>query len=145
MSSLLHKCIGDLLKMMEKDLKIDVILDPACAGTKHRKQRIPLFMKKPKSNKTELCNVDAMIIKNKEIKIVIEIEESDNKPTQICGKYFTANLAKFYNYKSSQININNASVTFIQIIDSKNISKNSSKPDKFLNIEAAIRILRKCL
>jgi hypothetical protein len=141
MSSVLHECIGDILKRMEKPLKIDVILDPACAGSKYSKQRIPLFIKKPKSNKTELCNVDAMIIQNGKIKIIIEIEESDNKPTQICGKYLTTNLAKFYNYGSLSIDIDNASVFFIQIVDIKNISKSSSKPDKFINIETAIKNL----
>jgi hypothetical protein len=146
MASPLHKKIGDVLKNMEKVLGMDVILDKECGiGKINKKQQIPLFIKKPKGNGTEICNVDAMIIKDNKIRIIIEIEESDNKPTQICGKYLTSNLAEFYAHdtlgKGKEINIDKSSVLFIQIIDTKSLKKGSNKPIQFDHIEIAINNL----
>jgi hypothetical protein len=142
MNSPLHKEIGCLLKKFEKSLKINSILSKECGGN----QDIPLFIKQPKSNKTEICNVDAMVIKNGKIKILIEIEESNKKPTQICGKYLTSNLATLYAHESltaKELKIDKSSITFIQVIDTKDFPKKSSKFDQFDNIETAINNLIK--
>ena len=131
----LHEAIGKELENLQGPLKMRAILSPECGG----KKDIPLFIKEPKSAGTEICNVDAMVIKDGKIKIIIEIEESDTKPTQICGKYLTSNLAELYAYKKSEkIGIDMASVMFIQILDMKGFSKKSSKSKQFDHIEKAI-------
>jgi hypothetical protein len=142
MNSPLHREIGDILRNLEKSMKIESILAKECGGS----QDIPLFLKQPKSNETEICNVDAMVIKNGKIKIIIEIEESNNKPTQICGKYLTSNLATLYAHdslpsKDKELKIDKSSITFIQVIDSKDLPERSSKLDQLNNIETAINIL----
>ena len=86
----LHREIGMALKNYFDNQGL--ILDPACGGN----QNIPLFLKGQKSNKTEICNVDAAIIRNNKVKVIIEIEESTITPTQICGKLLTSILAKNY-------------------------------------------------
>lgn len=59
MASSLHNRIGDFL-MKEFSDKVDVILDQKCGtGKSEIKQNIPIFMDKPKSNSTEISNVDA--------------------------------------------------------------------------------------
>ena len=145
MASPLHKKIGEILKSFES-ATINIILDKECGvGKIGIKQNIPLFMKGQKSNGTEICNVDAMIIKNKKIKIIIEIEESKNLPTQVCGKYLTSNLAAFYSHDTlggnKEIVLDNSSVLFIQVIDTKFLKKKSNKPEQFVHIESAINEL----
>ena len=65
----LHKMIGDIIQEGELP-NCDVIKDPACGG----KQNIPLFCIDRKSNKTEYCNVDLLILKDNRIRVIIEIE-----------------------------------------------------------------------
>ena len=75
----LHQKIGAILSDMLKDRKNVVLLrDKACGGNQH----IPLFCTSEKSRETEYCNVDLMVLKNNRVKIIIEIEESNVKPTQ---------------------------------------------------------------
>ena len=85
MSHLLHKVIE---KIIDKNIPLgyDLLKDHACSGN----QNIPLFSSKKKSNQTEYCNVDLLILKKDKIKVILEIEEADTKPTQICGKYLTS-------------------------------------------------------
>jgi hypothetical protein len=141
----LHKKIGSILNGMQDIFGIEVILAPECIPEGRKGQVIPLFMENTISNKTKICNVDAMVEKNEKIKIIIEIDESGNIPTHICGKYFTSNLAKLCTYKClggrKERKIDKASVYFIQIIDDGNLPENSSKPDQFENIEKTINNL----
>ncbi|MDR2796983.1 MAG: hypothetical protein LBB80_01430 [Treponema sp.] len=145
----LHKKTGDILKNLEKNLKIDVVLDKACGiGKTGKSQNIPLFLKKEeiKSNETEICDVDAMVIKNNEIKIIIEIEESGFLPTKIYGKYMASNLAEYYAHDTLEneiLEIKKSNVLFIQIIDTKGLESISSKPEQFKNIEKSINNLIK--
>jgi hypothetical protein len=142
MNSPLHLEIGNILRNLEEPMKMEPILAIECGGN----QNIPLFIKQPKSRKNEICNVDAMVIKNDKIKIIIEIEESNKKPTQICGKYLTSNLATFYAHdsllsKEKGLEIDKSSITFIQVIDTKYFPIRSSKLEQFKNIEIAINNL----
>lgn len=126
-------------KLFEKTLSSDcyLIRDEACGGN----QRIPLFTSKEKSRKTWYCDVDLLVIKDDKIKIIVEIEESNLGPTQICGKYLTSAMARFFIHESN----NNASigmdesVTFIQIMECKklNVDK-TSKFEQWENIEESI-------
>jgi len=131
----LHKEIGEYLKK-ENISGIELILDPACGGD----QNIPLFKNEIKSNATEYCNVDIMIIKNDRVKIIIEIEEANIKPTQICGKLLTSALSNYYSKKNSNKSIEMDDNTyFIQILDTTNLKEKSKKEEQFKNIEKSIQ------
>lgn len=75
--------------------------------------------------------------KRGEISVIIEIDESDIKPTQICGKFLTSALSSFYIYKTEKFKMND-SVLFIQIVDVKKLEKETSKIAQFNNIEDSI-------
>ena len=87
----LHKAIGD---MFTGGLLpgYEILKDPACGG----EQNIPLFCSEEKSNQTKYCDVDLLIVKSNKIKVIIEIEQANIKPTQICGKFLTSALSSFY-------------------------------------------------
>ncbi len=53
------------------------------------------------SRATEYCNVDLLLFKDDKIKAIVEIEESNVKPTQISGKLLTSALSKFYIHESN--------------------------------------------
>ena len=131
-----HFKIGEHLKSTEIG-NIQKVIDPACGGN----QNIPLFLTENKSSETEICNVDFMIIQNNRIKIIIEIEEANIKPTQILGKFMTSALAKYYihqNNKNEKISMAD-NVCFIQILDTKTLKKNSRKIKQWDNIENRIK------
>ena len=66
-----HKAVGECIDS-HKFPNCKIIRDPACGG----QQNVPLFYSKAKSNKTEYCNVDLLILKDNQIRVVIEIEET---------------------------------------------------------------------
>lgn len=67
----LHLEIGkNIENILKSKNTYRVLLDPACGGT----HNIPLFNSSIKSNDTEYCNVDIIIIKDNKIKVIIEIE-----------------------------------------------------------------------
>ena len=109
-----HELIG---RSINNDVFPDckIIRDPACGGDQH----IPLFCSEERSRETEYCNVDLLIVDNNKIKVIIEIEEANIKPTQICGKLLTSALAKYFIHESeNNEHIGMAkSVLFIQILD----------------------------
>lgn len=115
-----------------------VLKDPACGG----EQNIPLFSSIDKSRKTKCCNVDLLIIKFERIKVIIEIEETDIKLTQICGKFLTSAVANYYihEYQNNKPIPMDDSVLFIQILDTTKIKKGeTSKIDQWKNIEKSIQ------
>lgn len=120
----LHFKIG---KKLEKEFSENVILDSACAN--ERRQHIPLFLDKDKSLEAKICNVDILVLKDEKIKIVIEIEESNIKPTQICGKFLTAVLAKYYIHrKKDYAHIQYSEpVLFMQILNNSKLKKGKTK------------------
>jgi len=127
----MHKEIGDIL---ERNLPQDcrLIRDQACGGN----QRIPLFYTEEKSRETEYCNVDLLVLKENKIRLIVEIEESDVKPTQICGKFLTSALARYYIHESEnnkRIGMGE-SVTFIQIVDTSGLVKDKTKKFKQWNL-----------
>jgi hypothetical protein len=137
-----HSGIAGVLRHIIKKSteKIELKLSPECTG----EHNLPLYIKEPEAGETksenELCNVDAMILKDNNISIIIEIEESGFLPTKICGKYLTSNLARIYKYKDIEsIEINNASILFIQVVDIQ--EQGNVKQKQFEHIETAINNL----
>jgi hypothetical protein len=133
----LHKIIGDCIKGTEfPDCKI--ITDPACGG----QHNVPLFCSDVKSNETEYCNVDLLVIKDNKIRVIIEIEETDVKPTQICGKFLTSALSSYYIHDSENTPIGMSdSVLFIQILDTSQLKEKTSKIKQWKNLEKSIKNL----
>ena len=135
MNHKLHKTIGKIIKENFSD-GFELILDRACGGV----HNIPLFSSKKKAWETELCNVDILIIKNGKVKVIFEIEESNVKPTQICGKYLTSALASYFIYRDSKACGMDKSVLFIQILDTSKLRIDKTKKTKqWENIEKAIK------
>ena len=130
-----HYLIGEHLKKHIQN--VDFVIDPACGGD----QNIPLFLTDVKSNETEICNVDFMMLKNDRIKIILEIEETNIKPTQILGKFMASALAKFYIHKTKKYKkIEMAdNVCFIQILTTDPLKPNSDKREQWNKIEKALK------
>ncbi len=136
MEHLLHKAIGD---MFTGDLipGYEILKDPACA---YDGQNIPLFCSEKKSDQTEYCNVDLLIVKSNKIKVIIEIEEANIKPTQICGKFLTSALSSFYIHENKVRNTfkMDEKVLFIQILDTSKLKEGTNKIEQWRNIEKSI-------
>jgi len=132
----LHLAIGNLVSsVIGSNLK--VVLDPACGG----KQNIPLFVAQEKSNGTEYCNVDALIICEGKIKVIVEIEEANIKPTQICGKYLTSALSSCYIHESemNQPVLMGDDVLFVQVLDTAKLKQEAtSKISQWENLSKSI-------
>lgn len=133
----LHKIIGEVVNP-DAFPGCVVLKDHACGG----EQNIPLFSAIDKSRKAEFCNVNLLILRSERIKVIIEIEETDIKPTQICGKFLTSAIANYYIHESH----NNEpipmdeSVLFIQILDTAKIKKGETpKIDQWRDMEKSIQ------
>lgn len=140
-ANVVHKKVGQILQdVVSVDSNLTLLLDPACGG----KQHIPLFCSSKKSRASEFCNVDALVLKDDKIKMIIEIEESNVKPTQICGKFLTSALAKYYIHESKEDNPVEMGdkVFFIQILDTSKLVKGKTKKvDQWKRLETAINNL----
>lgn len=139
MSDTLHSMHEEIAEIFNAALPPNYILikDEACGG----KQHIPLFCTAKKSRETEYCNVDLLVLKEKKIGIIVEIEESNVKPTQICGKFLTSALASHYIHsamKNEPVGMVDP-VTFIQIMDTSGLVKErTSKYKQWKALEASI-------
>jgi len=91
----LHCVVGDLFEN-NLSLSYKLVKDAACGGN----QNIPLFCSKEKSNATSYCNVDLLLIKDRTIRIIVEIDASDVSPNQVCGKFLTSALTQYYIHES---------------------------------------------
>lgn len=144
MNHILHKEIGEIINRNKNKFQdYEIIYDTACLiSSSNTKQNIPLFCSRFKSNMTEYCNVDILFIKNNKVKIIIEIDESNLKPTQICGKFLTSALSSYYIHPTNNNEVINMYdfVSFIQIVDISNLKKDlSSKTIQWENIEQSIQ------
>lgn len=135
----LHYLIGGLFENnLSSSYKL--VKDAACGGNQH----IPLFCSKEKSNATSYCNVDLLVIKDGTIRIIVEIEESNVKLNQVCGKFLTSALAQYYIHESeNDIPIEmHDSVIFIQILDTSNLKEDeTSKFKQWGNLEKSIKAI----
>jgi len=131
----LHKIVGECIGS-HKLPNCEIIKDPACGG----EQNVPLFCSEDKSNKTEYCNVDLLILRDDKIRVVIEIEETDIKPTQICGKFLTSALSRYFIHEcKNNVPVGMSdSVFFIQILNTSRLKEGTVKPDQWINLERSI-------
>lgn len=132
---LLHMEVADRLKDILP--RRNLIIDKACGGG----QRLPLFCNGEKSRAKEYCNVDMIVLKEDRVRAIIEIEESNVKPTQICGKFLTSALASYYiheNKENQPVKMHDH-VTFIQIVDASKLKKNSAKRKQWKSLERSIQ------
>jgi hypothetical protein len=132
-----HVVVADAIeKALPPEYRL--IRDEACGGNQH----IPPFCNDERSRRTEFCNVDLLILREDKINTIVEIEESNVKPTQICGKFLTSALCKYCIHDSlswKPIEMEEA-VTFIQIVHSSAHNKAlSAKPEQWKAIENSIR------
>jgi len=137
----LHVSIGDLIEERLREREdFKLIRDMECIREGGVRQKIPLFCSEEKSNKTKYCNVDLLIIQDGKVRIIVEIEESNVKPTQICGKFLTSALTRYYIHETEKDLIGmHDSVTFIQIVGTSRLKRLSVKPEQWKNLEASIR------
>ncbi len=90
-------------------------LDPACGGH----QLLSLFVGDQPSVVTRICEVDALIVVEGQVRVIVEIEESGFIPTKICGKLLTSALATHFIHASlpgKAIPLG-SDVLFIQVLD----------------------------
>ena len=135
----LHRLVG---KTLQSSIPLDceVVRDSACGG----KQQVPLFCSKEKSRATQYCKVDMLILKCGKIRVIAEIEESDVKPTQVCGKFLASALASHYIHRTQQNTPRpmDKRVAFIQVIDASKLKLDkTSKIQQFENLSASIQAL----
>jgi len=121
----LHEKLGELL---ERDFKksdgFDVYLDPACGGGIY----LPIFLGADKSRANRMCCVDALVVAKGEVRLIVEIEESNTKPTQIAGKLFTSALGEHFSHPANgRIPLSRKHLFFLHILDSSKLEVNSDK------------------
>ena len=130
----LHQHIGQEIKKIKKK-NLEYRLDKACGG----QQYVSLFLDS-KDRKNAMCKVDAMLIYNNQIQVIIEIEESGLNPTKICGKYLASELSGFYERGDEKKIPFCDNPSFIQIIDiTGRIGERYSKKDQAKKIEKKIQ------
>jgi len=99
-----------------------------------------MYAQRAKHVQTKYCNVDLLVIQDGKVRVIVEIEESDVKPTQVCGKFLTSALARYYIHETEENPIGmHESVTFIQVVDTSDLKAMSMKPYQWKNLEASIR------
>ena len=156
MSHPLHKAVGKLLDAALRALppriksRCTLRKDVACCtlGTKERqkdRQNIPLFCCEEKSNKTRFCSVDALVLLDEKIKVIIEIEESKSglTPVHIFGKLLASGAAKCYVHWTDRDApvYKDKDVVFIQVLNTSPLPPNTAKLDQWQNIESAMEKL----
>ena len=138
----LHEKIGNLIETHFQDYRdLKIVKDPACCGgEKSDLQHIPLFRSDKKSRQARYCCVDMLILQKGKTKGIIEIEEANIKPPQVCGKFLTSALSKFYIHKRERGSIEMAdSVFFIQVLDARKLKEGSVKHKQFMKLEEDIQ------
>lgn len=130
----LHRTIGDIVSNTFSGY--EVVKDPACGGD----QLVSLFCSDLKSRGTRYADVDMIILKDGKVKVIIEIEESDIKPVQVCGKFLVSALSKYFIHERYGVAEIGDSVLFLQILDSSKLKiDRTSKLEQFRNIEKSIQ------
>src|SRR5215469_11576704 len=107
----LHKAVGDVLRSLEGP-NVRVLLDSACGG---EGQQIRLFGYEPVGNNSCLAWVDAAVVVNGEIQVVLEIDESNVRPLYLCGKVFATALCNYSSRRGQRTPLA-ASLLFVQVI-----------------------------
>ena len=131
----LHKLIGDIVRGLDAP-NTKVILDKACGG----EQKVQLFCTDAKSYKSCLCHVDAAIPFNDQVKVIIEIEESDIRPVHLCGKVLVSALATHFIHRNKPYRMADT-VFFVQVIDTSGKPDSASKLPQCRYLEPSIQNL----
>jgi hypothetical protein len=116
----------------------ELIRDPACGGS----QQLPLFVGTHKRYDTRMCCVDCIIIRDEQLRVIVEIEESGFLPTKICGKFLQSALANRFIDDSQEGGTlaYGARVLFMQVLDgSACLRPGSRKRQQGELIESEIR------
>ena len=140
MDHVLHEKLGKTLSdSFSGEPGYKVMLDSACGGNR----ALPLFTSCKRTNENRICHVDILIVKDGKVRAIIEIEESDVKPNQICGKFLTSALASCYSDGKGPLHDLNSSIAFIQVLDKSKLNVPPAKKLKqWDNLEEAMcRIL----
>jgi len=124
--------VGNLIR--KAGLPGNIHADGACDGN----HRIPLFCLGQKSKRTELCNVDMLLIISGKVKVIIEIEESNVKPIQIFGKLVASALCSHYMYRNNDPIPMDDSVLFIQVLDTSTLKEKTLKLAQWNVVEKLI-------
>ncbi len=132
----LHEVISDLAAEVMPP-HCTLVKDPACRGN----QRIPLFCSDRRSLETKYCDVDLLVLKDNRIRLIVEIEESNVKPTQIAGKFLTAALASHFIHDQHGVTAipKDLRLAFFQFVDTTRLKVKSVKRKQWSNIECSIR------
>lgn len=137
----LHRAVGEALRVaVEKFPGARLLLDKACDPS--APAQIPLFGSTDLSRRTCLCSVDAAVLDpERRLRLIVEIEESNVKPTQVCGKFLTAAFSEGASYRG-HFYAKASSVHFIQVLDTSRLKiHKTSKVGQWTRIEEAIGAL----
>ncbi len=86
------------------------------------------------------CDVDLLILKSDKARIIVEIEESNIKPTQICGKYLASALSNGYAIMPQKEPIKlEKPLLFLQIVNAKKLPTKTTKKVQVENLGKAIK------
>lgn len=98
---------------------LTLLRDHACGC----KQHLPLLCIPKKGRENEFCNVDLLVLKAGKIKTIVETKESNVKPTQVCCKFLTAALSKYFIHepKGNMPAEMAEDIVFIQIVDTSKL------------------------
>jgi hypothetical protein len=127
-----HCTIASLITAVEFP-EYTVKWDFQCGG----RQRLQLFCRKEKSNRTKFCHVDAVILDKNYAKMIIEIEESGGsniRPIALAGKFFASAMSSHFIDGSGCYPFAD-SVAFVQIVR----TRLDSKIDQLRNLQQSIR------
>lgn len=143
----LHKDIGSRFKKELTEDKIPGICvhrDPACSyatnGDEGALLQLGGYVEMTRD--TRHCCVDMLVTIADQVRVIVEIEEANIKPTQICGKFLTAALSKYYTVRARQTPIEiKGPVLFIQVVRTEGLQKNSKKMPQLVRLRDAIKNL----
>lgn len=137
MSHPLHLEIGRFLRQLDLPADCRLLFAPECDGS----HNLPLFCCDQKSNDTEYCNVDALVVKSGKVRFLLEIEESGLSPTKVCGKFLTSALSTHFIHDvlRNAVTPMDEEVTFVQVMDAKKLQLHTKKIKQGQALERSIR------
>jgi len=121
-SKALHRAVGGLLTRI-CPRGCTLVLDKDCGGDQH----VPLFVSRDSHRYTACCKVDALLFDPDGVRAVVEVEESNLRPTQLCGKLLTTALATVYCHRRHNVIPMSRSVLFVQVLDPSRLKRNTAK------------------
>ena len=69
-----------------------------------------------------------LVLKGNKVRLIVEIEESDVKPTQVCGKFLCSALSRYYIHEAegnTPVEMS-ANVAFIQVVDTSGLKRDGT-------------------